>query len=183
MNKVAKHQKPKIKPAPRPVTLKRVRKPTGDTTLRGKVRVNRGGLRKDGTPMPPTHDEFGHVLPGVALKGHGRPKGSFSLDRIIRNELQKLYGTERGEAYTKADAIMRKLVDQAISSPQRRGNIARFLTERVDGKAVQPIKDVTPGLRLSHVSDEQLRSLLDGAAPKIDAVPAKNRDLKTKPKE
>lgn len=159
-----------------PMTRKR-RHNTNPTEKRGnKSRVDRGGLKADGTPMPATHDSKGRITKeGASILGKmgGRPKGSFSMDRIIREELQKEYGKD---GVTAAQKLVCELVKQAIRSGMMRSTITRFLTERVDGKAVQPIKDVTPGQRLAHLDDALLDRLLGNKTLKPDVVPEGNKD-------
>jgi hypothetical protein len=168
-----KHLRKKPGPKPKPPRKKNPAERRGAHSHK-----NRGGFKKDGTPMPPTHDAFGKISKeGAQMMGKlgGRPKGSFSMDRIIREELQKLYGKQGAE--TKARILIRKLVDQGIKSAMKRGTISRYLNERIDGKAVQPIKDVTPGLRLSHLDDAQLAELLakKGGKPEPSAIPDRNK--------
>ena len=144
------------RPGPKP----RVREKRGPLDKRSR-RVDRGGFKKDGTPMPPMLDACGKITSegarAMQKRGGGRPKGSISMDRIIREELAREHG--KGKE-TKARVLARKLIDQGISSPMKRSIVTRFLTERVDGKAVQPIKDVTPRNPLDELSDEELDALV-----------------------
>ena len=145
---------------------------------RGASHVDRGGFRKDGTPMPATHDSKGRFTPETARemgRKKGRPKGSFSMDRIIKDKLRELHGKSEKMV---GEVLIDLLMEQAAKSPMKRLAVVRFLTERMDGKAVQPIRDVTPGLKLGHWTDEQLADLLaqKGKPPAPDPVPDHNRD-------
>jgi hypothetical protein len=169
------HKKPG--PAPKP-------KPQKDPSdMRGKVRKNRGGFKKNGTPMPSTHNAEGRITKDGAQKlkegrPPGRPKGSFSIDRIIKEELQRLIkGAAKGEKEQIARQLIRKLIAQGLSSPIRRLAITRFVTERSDGKAVQPIKDVTPRDPLDELTDEQFNELLRRRGkPQLSPVPERNTE-------
>lgn len=180
--KPGRKSKPKKPKGPRkkPGRKARPKSPRDPSDQRSR-RVDRGGFKKDGTPMPPMLDGAGKITSegarAMQKRGGGRPKGSYSLDRIIKDKLKDMRG--KGEnRETIGDAIIRLLLEQAVKSPMKRLAIARFVTERMDGKAVQPIRDVTPGLRLGHLSDDQITELLAKrtSAPKPDPVPEQNKD-------
>ena len=146
------------RPGPKP----RVREKRGPLDKRSR-RVDRGGFKKDGTPMPSMLDACGKITKegasAMGKRGGGRPRGSYSLDTIIKNKLREMRG-KGDDRETIGDAIIRLLLEQSVKSPMKRLAIARFLTERVDGKAVQPIKDVTPRNPLDELSDEELDRLI-----------------------
>jgi hypothetical protein len=97
------------------------------------------------------------------------------MDAILRRALREHYGKDHREV---AVILAEKLVKQGIGNGRARLSIVKFVTERMDGKPVQPVKDVTPGLRLAHLSDEELARLLDKreGPSQPDLVPPENLD-------
>ena len=161
---------------PRP---KRAPRPKNPSEKRGRNRIDRGGFKADGTPMPPTHDVHGRIIKGmgsVVGKLGGRPKGSISMDRLIRRELGHVIAKGKNKGKTNGEVLIETYIKQAMKSGQQRGSFTRFLTERMDGKAVQPIKDVTRRSPLADVDDKLLDALLAHKRLGPDKVPQKNLD-------
>lgn len=84
--------------------------------------------------------ETGQLKKGSVLNPDGRPKGSVSLVRIIKNKLQEEFPEDASieEKKTYADKVVETYINKAIDESDTK--LLRDLIDRIDGKPVQTNK-------------------------------------------
>ncbi len=102
-------------------------------------------------------DANGHFLPGQSMKGFtpGRPKGSYSLTRILKEELQK---PGKWEGETKGHDLVRSIMGAARSRNGAGVAAAKEVLNRIDGKVPDIV--VSDAGFLRELNDEDLDKLL-----------------------
>ena len=180
--------RPKLPPEKRKPTSGKRKAPLPPPTEAGlrKARLHkqRGGFKKNNKPMPPTHDDAGFIRKGegatVQKRGGGRPKGRYSMDRVISETLKRMVGASK---QTIGEALVEKLFDPEMISKHKLLATVRFAAERIDGKPLQPHVDLTNRDPLDGLSDEEIDKLLavNGAEFEPDPVPAEENAPAPKP--
>jgi hypothetical protein len=83
----------------------------------------------------PNRDEEGKFLPGHAVAGPGRPKGSYSIMTIIRKKMEEI---PLGQTKAWKEQIADIIVEEAVV--KRNANMLNLIVDHMDGKPKQPIE-------------------------------------------
>lgn len=83
----------------------------------------------------PERDEHGRLLPGNTANPNGRPKGTLSLVKILKDELERV---PDGEKLSYAEAFIKKIIKQALMDGDQHSQ--RLIMNYIEGLPKQPVE-------------------------------------------
>ena len=120
--------------------------------------------KKTANPVP-EHLKASCFKPGHTGNPNGRPKGSFSFENLIRNQLLKI--RKEGGGKTRAQEVVESVIDAAIGGDMR---AADMLMDRIDGKVASKIDFGDSALKMLTKLPESELKRIDSEIIDVDVI-------------